>query len=103
MDGARLDVLEQIDLGIDQIIEKTPGATKRDVLNDIALENRAREGSRDSFGGPARPSSTPPPINLNINGLNSPTTTTQTLRVIPREKTIELIEGAKRTRVEMVP
>jgi pilus assembly protein CpaB len=89
--------------GIDQIIEKTPGATKRDVLNDIALETRAREGTHDRFGAPSKPSSTPPPINLNINGLNQPQTATQTLRVIPREKTIELIEGAKRTRVEMVP
>jgi hypothetical protein len=89
--------------GIDQIVEKTPGATKRDVLNDIALENRAREGSQDRFGGPARASATPPPINLNINGLNPPTAATQTLRVIPREKTIELIEGSKRTRIEMAP
>lgn len=45
--------------GIDQIIEKTPGATKRDVINDIALENRAREGTRDGMGGPARAGQAP--------------------------------------------
>jgi pilus assembly protein CpaB len=88
---------------VDQIIEKTPGATKRDVLSDIALENRAREGSRDGFGGPARPAQTPPPFNINVNGLNPPATTPPTVRVISRDKSIELIEGAKRSRVEMVP
>jgi pilus assembly protein CpaB len=89
--------------GIDQIIEKTPGATKRDVLNDIALENRSREGAHTGFGGPPRPSATPPTINMNINGLNPPTAATQTVRIISREKSIELIEGAKRTRIEMAP
>jgi pilus assembly protein CpaB len=85
----------------DQIVEKTPGATKRDVLNDVALEIRAREGTRD--GGGARPSATPPTINMNIHGLNPPATTPPTVRVISRERSIELIEGSKRTRVEMVP
>jgi Flp pilus assembly protein CpaB len=85
----------------DQIVEKTPGATKRDVLNDVALEVRAREGTRD--GGGARPSATPPTINMNIQGLNPPATTPPTVRVISRERSIELIEGSKRTRVEMVP
>ena len=87
----------------DQIMETTRGATKRDVLNDIALENRSREGTRDGHGGSAKPSATPPTINMNINGLNPPVTTPPTVRVISREKSIELIEGAKRTRVEMVP
>lgn len=88
----------------DQIIEKTPGATKRDVLNDIALENRAREGTRDGWGGgPARPMQTPPPLNINVGGLNPPAQTVPTVRVVSRDKSIELIEGAKRTRVEMVP
>jgi len=87
---------------IDQIIEKTPGATRRDVLNDIALENRAREGSRDGFGAPSKAGPAPPPITLNVNP-NQPATTTPTVRIISREKSIELIEGAKRTRVEMVP
>ena len=46
--------------GIDQIIEKTRGKTRRDVLNDIALEYRSREGTRDNFGSGPRPSATPP-------------------------------------------
>lgn len=88
--------------GIDQIIEKTPGATKRDVINDIALENRAREGTRDGMAGPARAGQAPPPITFNVNP-NQPATTPPTVRIISREKSIELIEGSKRTRVEMVP
>ncbi|MCG3161574.1 MAG: hypothetical protein JMDDDDMK_02763 [Acidobacteria bacterium] len=88
--------------GIDQIIEKTPGATKRDVINDIALENRAREGTRDGMGGPARAGQAPPPITFNVNP-NQPASTPPTVRIISREKSIELIEGSKRTRVEMVP
>jgi pilus assembly protein CpaB len=88
----------------DQIIEKTPGATKRDVLNDIALENRAREGTRDGFsGGPARPMQAPPPFNINLNQPNPQAPTPPTVKVISRDKSIELIEGSKRSRVEMAP
>jgi pilus assembly protein CpaB len=87
----------------DQIVEKTPGATRRDVLNDIALENRAREGTRDGWGGPSRPMQTPPPFNINLSQPASQVTTPPTTRVISREKSIELIEGAKRSRVEIVP
>ena len=88
----------------DQIIEKTPGATKRDVLNDIALENRAREGSRDGFsGGPARPMQAPPPFNINLNQPNPQVAAPPTVKVISREKSLELIEGSKRTHLEMVP
>ncbi len=86
----------------DQILEKTPGATRRDVLNDIALETRAREGTRD-LGGGARPSGTPPTINMNINGLNPPAQNLPVQKVGPRGPSIELIEGSKRSRVEMVP
>ncbi len=88
----------------DQIIERTPGATKRDVLNDVALENRAREGTRDGFGGgPARPMQAPPPFSINLNQPNPQVSTPPTVRVISRDKSIELIEGSKRSRVEMVP
>ncbi len=86
----------------DQIIEQTPGATRRDVLNDVALEQRALIGSRNAAGGGPRPGSTPPPFNFYINGPNQPNAP-PTMRVGPRGPTIELIEGAKRTRVEMVP
>jgi len=88
--------------GIDQIIEPTRGATKRDVLNDIALENRSREGTRDGYGSAPKGGQSPPPITLNVNP-NQPVTTPPTVKIISREKSIELIEGAKRTRVEMVP
>ncbi len=87
----------------DQIIEKTPGATRRDVLSDLALEQRSLEGSRSSYGGGPRPGPTMPPINVNLNGMNQPAQTTPLQRVGPRGPSIELIEGSKRTRVEMVP
>jgi pilus assembly protein CpaB len=87
--------------GIDQIIEKTRGKTRRDVLNDIALEYRSREGTQTG-GAPQKAGPTPPPITLNVNP-NQPVSTTPTVRVISREKSIELIEGSKRTRVEIVP
>jgi pilus assembly protein CpaB len=89
--------------GIDQIIEKTRGKTRRDVLNDIALEYRSREGTRNTFGSGPKPSATPPTINMNIHGLNPPAATTPAVRIVTREKSIELIEGSKRTRVEIVP
>jgi pilus assembly protein CpaB len=87
----------------DQIIETTRGATRRDVLNDIALEQRALEGTRNGLGGP-RPGPTPPTWNINLGGLNQqPAQTTPVKRVGPIGPTIELIEGAKRSRVEMIP
>lgn len=88
----------------DQEIPKTPGATKRDVLDDIALERRALEGTRSAIGG-ARPMSTPPPFPpINIYG-NQPQQQNQSpqLKKVNLEKTIELIEGSKRSRIEMVP
>jgi pilus assembly protein CpaB len=88
--------------GVDQIIERTPGATKRDVLNDVALEHRSREGTRDGGGPPQKAGQSPPPITLNVNP-SQPVTTAPTVRIISREKSIELIEGSKRTRVEIVP
>ncbi len=87
----------------DQIIEVTRGATRRDVLNDIALEQRSLEGTRNNFGG-AKPGPTPPTWNINFGGLNQPPAqTTPVKRVGPIGPSIELIEGAKRSRVEMVP
>ncbi len=85
----------------DQIIEATRGATRRDVLNDVALENRAREGTRDALYGP-KPSGTPPTFNFNLNS-NQPAVNTPVQKVGPRGPFIELIEGSKRSRVEMVP
>jgi pilus assembly protein CpaB len=92
----------------DQEMPKTPGATKRDVLDDIALERRALEGTRQPYGGFARPAGTPPPFPpINIYG-NQPQQQQQQqnqpqIKKVNLEKTIELIEGSKRSRVEMVP
>jgi pilus assembly protein CpaB len=86
----------------DQIIERTPGATRRDVINDLALEQRALEGTRN-LGGGAKPGPTPPTWNINFSGMNQPAQATPVKRVGPIGPTIELIEGAKRSRVEMVP
>lgn len=90
----------------DQEIPKTPGATKRDVLDDIALERRALEGTRQPYAGIARPTSTPPPFPaINVYG-NQPQPQQQNqpqVKKVNLEKTIELIEGSKRSRVEMVP
>ena len=91
----------------DQELPKTPGATKRDVLDDIALERRALEGTRQPYGGIARPTTTPPPFPaINVYG-NQPQQQQQVVqpqvKKVNLEKTIELIEGSKRSRVEMVP
>jgi len=88
----------------DQEIPKTPGATKRDVLDDVALERRALEGTRQAGG--IRPAGTPPPFPpINIYG-NQPQQQQVQLpqgKKVNLEKTVELIEGSKRSRVEMVP
>jgi len=89
----------------DQEMPKTPGATKRDVLDDIALERRALEGTRQNAGG-IRPVGTPPPfppINIYGNQPQQQQVQTPQGKKVNLEKTIELIEGSKRTRVEMVP
>lgn len=86
----------------DQIIEKTPGATRRDVINDIALEQRALEGTRNNYGGGARPGPTPPNWTINVNNPNA-AQTIPVKRVGPIGPSIELIEGAKRSRIEMIP
>jgi hypothetical protein len=87
----------------DQIIEKTPGATRRDVINDIALEQRALEGTRNNYGGGARPGPTPPAWTINVNNPNAPTQTVPVKKVGPIGPSIERIEGAKRSRIEMIP
>ena len=87
----------------DLIVEKTPGATRRDVINDVALEQRALEGTRNAGGGAAKPSATPPTWNINFGGMNPPVQQTPVKKVGPIGPTIELIEGSKRSRIEMVP
>lgn len=88
----------------DQEIPKTPGATKRDVLNDIALERRALEGTRNGAAGGPKPSPSIQPWNINLNYPNQQQQPQgPQVKRVNLEKTIELIEGSKRTRVEMVP
>lgn len=88
----------------DQLVEKTPGATRRDVLADIALEQRALEGTRN-YGGGAKPGATPPPFNFNINYPQGQQQQQQQMPVkrVPLGPTIELIQGSKRERIEMMP
>ena len=88
----------------DQDLPKTPGATKRDVLDDIALERRALEGTRQGASSAPRPMPTIQPWTINVNNPNQQQQLQgpQIKKVNP-EKTIELIEGTKRSRVEMVP
>jgi pilus assembly protein CpaB len=87
----------------DQIVETTPGATKRDVLADVALEKRATIGTRGG-GGYSEPPRQLPPIPASYQQItipaNAPATAPQKpARVGPL---IELIEGSKRTRVEVL-
>lgn len=92
----------------DQLVEKTPGATRRDVLADIALEQRALEGTRN-YSGAAKPGATPPPFSFNINYPQGQQQQQQQPQQIPVKKvgpigpTIELIQGSKRERIEMMP
>lgn len=89
----------------DQDLPKTPGATKRDVLDDVALERRALEGTRQGAGSAApRPMPTIQPWTINLNNPNQQQQPQgPPLKKVNMEKTIELIEGTKRSRVEMVP
>jgi pilus assembly protein CpaB len=94
----------------DLVIETTPGATRRDVLNDTNLEERAAIGVR---GGASRqPAPMPMPPAWNIGTTNpvavvppaagsAPASSTR--RSASSTPTVELIEGAKRSRVVIVP
>ncbi len=100
----------------DMVIEKTPGATRRDVLSDVSLEQRAVEGTRGGGGrvpmasgqtSPQMPSSQPPAWIINTGAAPAtaaaPAAVKRPAPAGPSRPSIELIEGAKRTRVEMVP
>lgn len=83
----------------DQLTDKTQGATRRDLV-DQQLEQRALVGVRRS-GGDARPAATLPPIVLQQAG-NPAATPKPTPTPIPRTISVELIEGSKRSRVEVL-
>jgi len=87
----------------DQDLPKTPGATKRDVLDDVALERRALEGTNRQGGGAPRPMPTIQPWTINVNNPNQQQPQGPGVKKVNLEKTIELIEGVKRSRIEMVP
>ncbi|NOT60363.1 MAG: Flp pilus assembly protein CpaB [Acidobacteria bacterium] len=89
----------------DQIVEHTPGATRRDVLADESLERRATFGTRNNYGAanaaaaPVRPMpamfpTIQIPANAPANG-----TAAKPVKVGP---SVELIEGSKRTRVDIL-
>jgi pilus assembly protein CpaB len=83
----------------DQIVEKTRGATKADVLNDPALEARALKGVRREGSRPAQQPIPPFPQPAVIRPATASTPSAPTRIVIP----VELIEGNKRTRIEFLP
>jgi hypothetical protein len=76
------------------------------VLDDLALERRATEGTARQGASGIRPASNPPPFPpINIYG-NQPQQQQIQMpqgKKVNLEKTVELIEGSKRSRVEMVP
>ncbi len=89
----------------DQIVETTPGATRRDVLADESLERRAAFGTRNNYGGapaaaprpmPAMFPTTYPTIQIPAN---APAVAGKPLKVGP---SVELIEGSKRTRIDIL-
>ena len=98
----------------DLVIETTPGATRRDVLNDESLEQRAAIGVRGGGGMSRQPAPMPVPPAWNIGTTLPPaapaavpaagnTSTSAAKRSAPPTPTVELIEGAKRSRVVIVP
>jgi pilus assembly protein CpaB len=99
----------------DLVIETTPGATRRDVLNDASLEQRAAAGVRGGGGMSRQPAPMPVPPAWNIGptlpaaapaaapAATGNTSTSTTKRSAPSTPTVELIEGAKRSRVVIVP
>ena len=67
------------------------------------LERRALEGTRNAGAGRAVGAPPPfPPINIYGNQPQQQSQAPQ-IKKVNLEKTIELIEGSKRSRVEMVP
>lgn len=81
----------------DRLVEATPGATRRDVLADAALEERAALE-------PARKSSalrTSPPRLTLPKATSTPDTPAGVPPVEKNGPSVELIEGRKRTRVEI--
>ena len=86
------------------------------VLSDVSLEQRAVEGTRGGGGrvpmasgqtSPQMPSSQPPAWIINTGAAPAtaaaPAAVKRPAPAGPSRPSIELIEGAKRTRVEMVP
>jgi pilus assembly protein CpaB len=89
----------------DLVIETTPGATRRDVINDVALEQRALEGARAAGVAPSRSVSGPTgeaPARPRpaVAPASDPT---PARKPTPAPPTIELIEGAKRSQIQIVP
>ena len=90
----------------DLVIETTPGATRRDVINDVALEQRALEGARAAGSAPPRSgvsgptSETPARTRPTVAPASDPA---PAKKPTPAPPTIELIEGAKRSQIQIIP
>ena len=91
----------------DQIVETTPGATRRDVLADEALERRATFGTRNNYNAttaaaaPRAYAPMPamyPTIQIPANAPGAGTAA-KPAKLGP---SVELIEGSKRTRVDIL-
>ncbi len=89
----------------DQIVETTPGATRRDVLADESLERRAAFGTRNNnYGGaPNSNAAAPRPMPAMFPTIqipaNAPAVAGKPIKVGP---SVELIEGSKRTRIDIL-
>lgn len=81
----------------DRLVETTPGATRRDVLADVALEERAAiELARKTSALRTSPS------RLTLPKATSTPTAPRTAPPVEKSgPSVELIEGRKRTRVEI--
>ena len=89
----------------DQIVETTPGATRRDVLADESLERRATFGTRNNYN--AAPAAAPrayAPIPASFPTIQIPANANAAGAAKPAKlgPSVELIEGSKRTRVDIL-
>ncbi len=91
----------------DQIVETTPGATRRDVLADESLERRATFGTRNNYNGAPAAAAAPRPMPAmyptTFPAIQIPANASAAAgKPIKIGPSVELIEGSKRTRVDIL-